>query len=1079
MKKPRDSTAYDSGTDSGSPRAITKILLPSKRNGLLSRPRLINFLLEHIDRKLQLVSASAGYGKTSLLVDLAHETTVPVCWYSLDASDGDPKVFVEYLIASLRRKFPNFGSRTLGLLSDPVVLRDVQLIVGTLVTEIHDSIQDYFVIVLDDYQTVEESDTINYLMDTLLRLLPENAHIILASRTLPSRLTLTRLTARQEIAGLGVDDLRFTAPEIQSLVRQTYQVDLSDDQATELARQSEGWITAILLTTHSLWQGLIKELVRVQAPHGQVFSYLASEVFVQQPPELQEFLLGSSIQDQLSPALCDQILDIHNSDEMLQTIERKNLFVTRLEEDEPWYRYHHLFQEFLQSRLKESDPELWVALHRRAAGIYARRGAFDQVIAHYLKAGALDDAARAIERIAKETFDGGRWVTLAKWIDAVPAEVLSGHPDLLVWRAMIYSNTGDLTRAAGLYARALTIYDGLRDSQGIAKTLIENATALRFQGDYPQAVDHCQRALALLNANSESEIAKAHRTIGIACGLMGDWERCIAELEIALQFYQSSGDDSYTALVHQDLGVAYRTAGRRDAASHFQRALDYWRRANNPLGLANTLNSIGVGYHRQGNYAQAQTTLEEACAQARRSGQLRIEAFALASLGDVHRDMGAYGPAQESYQAAFAIAERISEGFVITYILTALAETFHLVGDLATAEDLLRQALEQATNHHSQYELGLTKTGMGIVFAKRGDAKSAEENLVQALELLEQGGAKHDSARAHLHLANVYFRQRKYRLVNAHLQAAADIGASLQQDQFVVAQGPALVALLKYAVSKKIGNGYFVQALERVNNLPTAQTAEPLASADAKEAQVQVRALGSATVLLNGRLVTKTNWDSAASKELFFFLLAHPQGLRKEQILATLWADTPPAKANGIFHSTAWRMRRALDPECLVYENGLYRINRAMGLAYDVAQFEQLIREAESESAEELKAEYLQQAIALYQGDYLEDVYGDWCAPPRAELLRQYLAALLTLVRLYAERAEIGKATALCRKILDKDSFREDVYRELMRLQVKSGNPTAALRTYQRCVEVLEEAHLAPSADTRALAEQIMSGETA
>ena len=1076
--------------------AVTKIILPGKRNNLLHRTRLTNFLHENIERKLLLVSASAGYGKTSLLIDFSHETALPVCWYSLDASDSDPKIFLEYVVASLRRQFPGFGSRTLGLLPDSALVHDVEVIVSALVTEIFESIPSYFVLILDDYQTVEESEPINHILDSLLRLLPENAHIILASRTLPSKLTLTRLTARQEIAGLGVNDLRFTADEIRSLVQQNYRVDLSEQQAAELAEASEGWITAILLTRHSLWQGLFKDLIRSQGPSGQVFNYLASEVFAQQPLDLQRFLLDSSILDQLSPPICDELLGIQDSADMLRAVEQRNLFVVHLDEDDDgttfdaprtsrgaedvpsWYRYHHLFQEFLQARLREAEGARWQTLHHQAAAVYQARGAWDQAIAHYVKAEEFQAAAQVIEQIAKETFDIGHWVTLAKWIDALPGEILDVHPHLIVWRAMVYSNTGDLNRALELYSHGLAVFEKAGDRNGTGKTLVQQAIALRFQGQYQRAIENCDRALKILGEDRKREIAEAHRTLGISYGLIGNLAKDIEELQAALVLYESLNDYSHVALLQHDLGVAHRTAGTADAQRHFQQALEYWHRANNPIGLANTLNSIGVGYHRQGAYAQALETLNDACAEARRSGQLRIEAFALASVGDVYRDNGEYEKAQEVYQAAFAIARQINEGFGLTYLLTALGATFRLIGDFQAADELLRQALEQAASHHSNYELGLAKTELGILNCEQGDRKVAEDCLSDAITLLEQGGAKRDSARAHLNLANVLLGQRKYRQVNLHLKATAAIGEQLHEDQFVVADAKQLTPLLKYAVSKKIGNSYFMNALEKIATSPvTPANAEAAELAEIRGARLEARAFGSATVFVNGKLVTKTDWDSAASKELFFFLLAHPLGLRKELILSTLWADVSPAKANGIFHSTAWRMRRALIPDCLVYENGLYRINPEIDLNYDVLQFKQLVEQAEHAQAEELGAEYRQQAIALYQGDYLEDLYGDWCNSIRADLQRQYLAALLSLAQFHARRTETNKAMALCRKILDKDNYREDVYRELMRLQVKAGNAAAALKTYQRCIEVLEEAQLNPSPETQALAERIMRGE--
>ncbi len=1059
-----------------SPRAITKILVPSRRSNLLRRTRLIDFIHDHIDRKLLLVSASAGYGKTSLLVDFAHDTTLPVCWYSLDESDADPKTFSEYIITALQRQFPNFGARTLGLLQDAGPQLETEAVVGTLVTEMHDSIPGYFVLVLDDYHIIEESTAINAIVDSLLRLLPENAHLLLASRTLPSRLTLTRLTARQEIAGLGTNDLRFTADEIRAVVKQNYRVELTEPQAAELAEQSEGWITGILLTTHSLWKGLFQDLVRTHSPSGNVFNYLASEVFAQQPPELQRFLLDSSILDQLNPSFCDRLLGARNSQELLLTVEQKNLFITRLEDEEAWYRYHHLFQQFLQKALVESDANRAWTLHRRAADLYEAREAWDQAIAHCQKSGDHERAAGIIERVGKATFDAGHLTTLAKWIDALPAEVVEAYPRLIVWRAWIHAETGDLDPALSLYARAITILEKRQDATGLGRALVKQAICFRFQGRYREAIENCERALTLL-VDDTVEIAEAHKTLGISYGRMGDLSRDIRELELALELYKSIGDSVNTARVHHDLGVAYRTLGTLQAEVHFRHAVDYWRRANNTSGLANTLNSIGVGYHRQGDLDNALDTLQQAREHAHQNGLSRVESTILASLGDIYRDQGEYVKAREAYEHSLEISQRTSEGFTTTYTLDALGETFRLMGDLQTAERLIHHALDQAARHNSNYELGLSKTELGILSYSQGNLNAAVQHLTDALELLDRIGAKRDSARAHLHLAQAHFQQKKYRLARQHLQVVAAVGQALHEEQFAVADGKRLVPLLQFAVSKRIGEPYFSRALDKVQAQPTTRAEEP-AKAHVASPRIEARAFGTSSVLVNGKLVSKADWDSATTKELFFFLLAHPHGLRKEQIIEKLWSDTPPAKANGIFHSTAWRMRRALLPDCLVYADGLYRINDAIDVQYDAAKFVDLVRLAETETREEARGERYRQAIALYRGDYLEDVYSDWCQPIRAELHQLYLMALYALAHSYWQRKEVGKAAALYRKILDQDGYREDVYRELMLLHAASGNPTKALQTYQLCITALEEAHLTPCQETQVLAERIVRGES-
>lgn len=1058
-----------------SPRAITKVLLPGRRANLLHRPRLVDFLHEHIERKLLLVSASAGYGKTSLLIDFAHDTALPVCWYSLDASDADPKTFFEYLLASLRRQFPNFGSRTLSLLSEPAILRDIEVVVGTLVTEIHETIPGYFVLILEDFHTVENSDEINHIVDTLLRLLPETAHLILASRTLPSKLTLTRLTARQEIAGLGVSDLRFTAEEIRALIRQNYQVEFSEQDAAQLAEHSEGWITGVLLTTQALWQGLFQNLVRVQGTHSHVFNYLASEVLAFQPPELQRFLLDSSILDQLDPATCNHLLGITNAAGILRVIEQKNLFVVRLEETSAWYRYHHLFQEFLQSRLMESDVTRWLELNRRAAALFEDRSDWTQAISHYLKARAFDEAARVIEHIAKETFDAGRWSTLAKWIDALPATLLNSYPDLLVYRARVFDEMGDRVRAIEIYSRALEIYEQHRDTTGIARALIKQASCWRVQGNYQLAIQNCQRAMTLLGKNDRREHADAHRILGISYGMLGNLKKDIAELELALQNYETLEDLPRIALLHNDLGVAYLTVGNPDSQRHFQLALDYWRRANNAPGLANTLNSIGVRFHQRGHFTRAIETLEEALITARRCGHLRVEALSLASLGDVYRDIGEYPRAQQLYQTAYDIGKQINEGFVITYALNALGEIFRSLGDLATAQRLTQQALEQAESHRSNYEVGLTKTALGILRYTQGDNSAAAESLERAIELLERGGAKREAARAHLHLAQVYHLQRKFGRANEQLGLTADLGVKLGEDQFAIADGKSLLALIRYAVSKGTGGVFFVRLLERINSHPALMLYEHAAEPSIeRKHRIEARAFGIATVSLNGRLITKADWDSASAKELFFFLLANPQGRSKEQILSALWGNTSAARASGIFHSTAYRMRRALSPDCLVYENGLYRINPDLNVWYDVSAFNSLVASAEHAKTRESRIQQWREAVKLYLGDYLEDSYSDWSISVRSELQSKYLDVLSTLADLYNQDAKTDEAIALYQQVLAKDGFREGIYRSLMHAQIRSGDRGGALKTYQRCLDMLrDEMGVEPSPETQQLYEQI------
>jgi two-component SAPR family response regulator/uncharacterized protein HemY len=828
-----------------------------------------------------------------------------------------------------------------------------------------------------------------------------------------------------------------------------------------------------LLTTHTLWRGLFQDLVRLQGSHSHIFNYLATEVFAQQSPELRRFLLDTCILDDLAPELCDTLLQTSNAAEMLFLIEQKNLFVVRLEQADAWYRYHHLFQEFLQSRLREAEPERWHDLNRHAAELYVARAMPDRAIAHYLKVELFDAAARAIESIAQTTFDAGHLTTLARWIDALPPHFLDVHPDLIVMRAIIFSDTGIQNRALEFYSRALTVFERAGATDGIGKTLVNQAVALRFLGRYQEAIAACTQALGLLSPNQTDEIARAHRSMGDSYLLLGRPHDAIEALKKALSLYESRGNSIRIAWLHHDLGVAHRIIGNVKAETHFQQALDYWHQTNNVVGLASTLNSVGVGYHRQGKYTQALETLEQAREQARQAGQLRWEAYALASLGDVYRDQADYARAQDAYRTAYDIAIRISDGFIVTFTLTALGELGRLLGELETANSLLHQAAEQAESHQSSYEIGLTMTALGILSCQRGNTDTAIDHLTHAAELLDRSNAKRDSARAHVHLAHTFFLERKHSLAKRHLRIAADLGKDLREDQFIVADGHHLLPVIKYAVAKQVNQDYFSPLLKKIKTRTTlpAQT-RGITTTEPRLPRLETRAFGSAQVSIDGKTITKTEWDSAIAKELFLFLLAHPQGLRREQILSALWPDTSLAQANGIFHSTAYRIRRALSPTILIYTDGLYRIN-PINLWADTVEFNRLIDQANAAPTEEQRAQARQSAIALYQGNYFEDSYSEWCIPLRDEFQRKYLNALSALAEYHDQLGE-SHAVELYQKILQCDPYREDIYRALMRFQAKSGDKAGALKTYQQCVEMLRiELGITPSPETQSLYERI------
>src|SRR5512135_1531351 len=376
----------------------TKIIIPKRALGVIPRARLLDYLHENLGRKLMLVTAPAGYGKTTLLVDFANDVDLPVCWYTLDEGDRDPTTFITYLIAAFRQKFPQFGERSLPLAEYGAP--SAHAAAAALVADMVDAIPDYFVLVLDDWHLVSEEAPIIELIDQMLRYLPEHAHIIVAGRTL-LRGPLVRLAAQGAVAGLGASDLRFNADEVREVLATRYKLQITPEQAAQLAEESEGWITAIVLTSQDVWQNFLAGLVRARDSAGTVFEYLAGEVFERLPRELRDFLCDSAILRQFTVELGDEIGQRHDSAEWIDQVETRSLFLTRIDVDGvTWFRYHHLFRDFLIARFKRDDLDRYVQLQLRAGQWFEARQQPEEAVEHFWQANSFEEAARVMNASA-------------------------------------------------------------------------------------------------------------------------------------------------------------------------------------------------------------------------------------------------------------------------------------------------------------------------------------------------------------------------------------------------------------------------------------------------------------------------------------------------------------------------------------------------------------------------------------------------------------------------------------------------------------------------------------------------------
>ncbi|MGD9101148.1 MAG: tetratricopeptide repeat protein, partial [Anaerolineae bacterium] len=667
----------------------TKILVPQRRRNVLRRSRLVNLIRRHVDRTLTLISASAGYGKTALLIDFCHNAPpCPVCWFSLDESDRDINNFVNHFVAAIRHQFPNFGEKTRQTLEANPNLGHNPTTLGNVITQdISENISEFFVLVLDDYHVLDTLIPVGELLEVILKYAHSRWHLIVAGRTAPSNLPVILLTAQEQITFIGQEELAFTVVEVQGLMQSRHNVTLTPEQAQELIEVSEGWITGLLLATESLWLGMRDALARVRTQQGPIYAYLATQVFEQQPQALQDTMLTMSTLPEMNEALCQQALGLSGVKHVLQELERRGLFLTTLLDERgiQHYRYHHLFRDFLQTRLQNHDPARFCQLHRRAADWFEAQEDWMHAVLHRLAAGDARATAQTMENGAKPLYLSRRLETLVTWYEKVPASLRPEFPRLLLFVARAMFDLGRADEAMPLLHQAETTFRERGETERTLYTMLQRAVVWRTWGRHNDTLDVAQEVLKLTNLPAPTD--EAHRLAGLACLSLGRPEEAVNHLSQSLDLCRELGAVKEIAITYLNLSLALLRLGRLSEGWTCQdKAIELLRQLGPSNYLAMTLNDIACErYYLAGDYKQALSLLREALEVARTASSPRAQAFALLSTADLYRDLGAPKEAQKLYTQAEEIARRSDQAAPITFALLGAAQILIQTGDVVKA----------------------------------------------------------------------------------------------------------------------------------------------------------------------------------------------------------------------------------------------------------------------------------------------------------------------------------------------------------------------------------------------------------
>jgi LuxR family transcriptional regulator, maltose regulon positive regulatory protein len=508
----------------------SKFYIPHVRENGVLRPRLTDVLLAGVNRPgtFVLLSGPAGFGKSTLLSEFVTQLKKPVVWLSLDEGDNDPVRFWTYLIGALQSVRPGMGEPALELLKSPLPLPE-DAIPTILINDFNGSESD-LVLVLDDFHSIKNG-ALHSAFSFLLDHVPDKLHIVLSTRIDPPW-PLARLRVRNQLIEIRAKDLRFTTEEAAAFLNQVMGLNLSAEDVAALETRTEGWIAGLQLAALSMRgrsdiAGFIKAFT---GSHVYVAEYLVEEVLQHQPEEVQMFLLQTSILGRLNASLCEAVTGLQEGQAVLAALHRANIFIIPLDDEGLWFRYHQLFADLLQARLRQSLPADAIStLHARASQWYGRNGFVIEAVNHALAAQDFEAAADLIQQNAAKVTVSGELSTLLQWIAALPIEVARRHPQIIISKAWSLTLAGAQPQVESLLREIETQIE-FSDETPEVRELRGNAAAIRgyfsmLAGDYARALALTELAEALLPESSVQARSILPYTLGAAYRGQGEYEK--------------------------------------------------------------------------------------------------------------------------------------------------------------------------------------------------------------------------------------------------------------------------------------------------------------------------------------------------------------------------------------------------------------------------------------------------------------------------------------------------------------------------------------------------------------------------
>ncbi len=1061
----------------------TKISPPSLSKRILRRNRVTEQLLESTGYRLTTLQAGAGFGKSTVLASLAWDKPgeLSVIWYQLGKEDSDTPTFLQYLLHSTFRVFPQLTSMPLQLLEDwdtaqgPIPSR---VIIDQFINSLNElSVEILFI--LDDIQLVLENEEIALLLDRLISLSPKNVHFLFSSRY-PIRLPdLFRWQSQGEVLSIDQATLSFTPSEIKDLYLNQYNYELTPPEIHTLHLETEGWALAL----HVIWQSLrsvavasVEEALSYQASTMEnLFAILIHEVLDKQPEDIRDFLKSSATLRVMTAEACDALRKSNDSEAMLDYLIRQDLFVVDLGNKS--IRYQHIFHRLLRQLTDEKQKKIW---HGLGAEFFVAQGNSESALYHAFHAKQYDLAAKLLSDHGTDLLRAGYLDSLENHLDHLPPEQLLNYPILINY-------LGDLARLKSRYQESLGWYEQAENIWRERGDFAEVGRALRGQAriyldtvNPSRASELLQQALRLSDGTDDRE-ANARLYELLAENKLNAGKPHESEI-----FRQKAEELRQEGPSKSELHcrVLLRTGKLKEAREKLEnRARDEREKpVQTPRAHRETLLVLSLIYAFQGEGEAAYQ-----CAIEGTQRGLELESPFVQAVGHIRQGhaltllpgKGNFGLSRTEYEQAVQASHSLAVPRLRVEAHWGLCRSYGYQGDIERATHNADLAIDIAMRAGDEWIASLVRLTMVANLVQANRFKSADTWLKDALRGFQECSDPFGTTAVRLWRCLSWFQQGKMDLLKGELTDVLvsckenDYGFLFTRPTLLSPQNEReLIPLLILARNQEWEASYARDLLKEIG-LPEISLHPGY--------QLRVFTLGNFDAWRGPSLIPQNGWQRSKSRHLFQLLITfNDQPLEREQIFEYLWPGISLDASERNFKVALSSLYRVLEPNrkpgCdsayIIRNNSRYALRPEADLWLDTNIFLTLLKKVDSlllQSPQEA-IPVLEQALELYQGEYLPDIrYETWAVAKREQLFVSYLQAADHLCEFYLKDHNAEQTIQLSQQILSLDDCWERAYRHLMAAYDQLGDHGQVARTYQRCVEVFKkELDISPSPETLA-----------